>query len=737
MSGEEENLIKDQSTDKNYWDAVLILNIIDDVPPDAKITAKKFRNRIKRAFKLEERSSKSEAVDKIVTHCESYLKGLSDTDELLTKDMYKVIRDSILIILSEQVMLETSPKLSVDQDEMFIKLKASEENLMVQADIDEYLLQMKKLEEENYDFQEVPPYGAFEKHDSKGLLIKKKFSEYFKRYDENSIEQPTGSLFQQKDRIRLIYSMLCGAMNVGYIKSIGIIKNYMPLSEPYHLSRLINDWGNFKLLLKNPFHTQDKEMIRTYFGEKVAIYFCWLEFLMRSMIAIGLTSIGLTILFFIFDNIEDSNRKMTAGEIVCFLLALILPIFSTVFEQLWLRHQNELSWRWGTSDLVLVEDQRPEFIGRYIKCPVTGKIKKVHKESRWLWARRTVSVTIVGTFVTIVCAAITALFLYRSTLDPDSNGPLILGIANAIQIKIFNFIYIYVAQWLNNWENYEHPSEYTDSLTIKLFLFQFVNSYISLFYIAFVKRHLEGCNEDNCMDELTLQIATIFITNMFLNLAEIFIPMIMTKIKVWREKKASEEKFGVELELSEEEKQAKLSDYDTPLNDYMEVVISYGYVILFGASFPLTAALFLVLIIVEIRVDAWKLCTLTRRPFPDTADSIGVWFFIIQVMSVVGAITNIGIIIFTTDVLEIEDGTYKWLVFMIFEHAILFFKISVSLLIPDIPEQVSEGKAWSSRIVNERLYGKVADIEKVCQIRNLRFTHHKEIHNHEDLKHDN
>ncbi|OMJ92465.1 hypothetical protein SteCoe_4807 [Stentor coeruleus] len=737
MSGEEEKLIKDQSTDKNYWDAVIILNVIDSIDPEAKITAKKFRNRFRRAFKLEERSCKSETIDKIISHCESYLKNLSDIDEVFTKDLFTVIRDNILVILSDHVMLETSAKLSIDQDEMFIKMKASEENLMVQADIDEYLLQMKKRDEENYDFQEVPPYGAFEKHESKGLLIKKKFAEYFKRYDENSIEKPTGSLFQQKDRIRLIYSMLCGAMNVGYMKSIGIFKDFMPLSEPYYLSRLENDWGNFKLLLKNPFHTQDRETIRNYFGEKVAIYFCWLEFLMRSMIAIGLISIGLTIVFFIFDDVEDSNKKITPGEIVCLSLALILPIFSTVFEQLWLRHQNELSWRWGTSDLILVEDQRPEFVGRYIKCPITGKIKKVQKESRWLWLRRTISVTIVGTFVSLVFAAITALFLYRSTLDPDSNGPLILGIANAIQIKIFNFIYVYVAKWLNDWENYEYPSQYTDSLTIKLFLFQFVNSYISLFYIAFVKRHLEGCNDDNCIDELTLQIATIFITNMLLNFVEIFVPMIMTKIDVWREKRESEEKFGIEQELSEEEKQAKLCNYDTPLSDYMEVVISYGYVIIFGASFPLTAALFLVLIIVEIRVDAWKLCTLTRRPFPDTADSIGVWFYIIQIMSVVGAITNIGIIIFTTDVLEIEESTYKWLVFMMFEHAILFFKVSVSLLIPDVPDQIMEGKSWGSRVVNERLYGKVADIEKVCEIRNLRFTHHKEIHKHEDPKDNN
>ncbi|OMJ66817.1 hypothetical protein SteCoe_36201 [Stentor coeruleus] len=737
MSGEEENLLKGQSTDKNYWDAVIILDVLDGINPEAKITVKKFRNRFKRAFKLEEISHKSDAIDKVISYCECSLKGLNETDETFIKNLFQVIRDSILVILSEQVMLETSQKLSVEKDEMIVKLKANEENLMVQADLDEYLLQMKKLDEENCDFQEVPPYGPFEKHDSNGFLLKRKYVEYFKRYDENSIEQPTGSLFQQKDRIRLIYSMLCGAMNVEYIKSLGIIKDFVPLSEPYFLSSLEKDWGNFKFSLKSIFHTQDKETIRIYFGEKIAIYFCWLEFLMKSMMGIGLISIGLTVLSLVFGNTDDSNNKITGGEFIFLLLALVFPIFSTIIEQLWLRYQSELSWKWGASDFKLVENQRPEFNGKYIKCPISGKIKKVKKKSNWVWIRTTVSVIVIGTFVSLVLATIAGLFMYKSTLDENTNGPLIVGIVNAIQIKAFNIIFIYVAQWLNDLENYEYPSEYNNNLTIKVFLFEFFNNYTSLFYIAFVKRHIEGCNDDNCINELTFQIGAIFITNLVLSFLEILVAKLIEKIKVWREKKALIKKFGIEPELTEEEKQAKLSNYEEPISDYVEVAISYGYVIIFGATFPLTSTLFLILVIVKTRVDAWKLCTLARRPFPDIAESIGVWFIIIQIVSVVGAITNIGIAVFTTDVLEIEESAYKWVTFLLFEHVILFFKVLASFLIPNVPYKVDTGKTWSSRMVNERLYGKVADVEKVREIRNLHFTRNGENYKHEDIKSDN
>jgi len=73
---------------------------------------------------------------------------------------------------------------------------------------------------------------------------------------------------------------------------------------------------------------------------------------------------------------------------------------------------------------------------------------------------------------------------------------------NALQIKVMNVIYGKVAKWMNDWENYETDTIYNDQLSIKLFLFQFVNSYNSLFYIAFFKASAEGCEDDNCTYEL-------------------------------------------------------------------------------------------------------------------------------------------------------------------------------------------------------------------------------------------
>ena len=44
-----------------------------------------------------------------------------------------------------------------------------------------------------------------------------------------------------------------------------------------------------------------------------------------------------------------------------------------------------------------------------------------------------------------------------------------------------------VAVLLTNWENHRTESAYENSLIVKSFCFQFVNSYISFFYIAFFR----------------------------------------------------------------------------------------------------------------------------------------------------------------------------------------------------------------------------------------------------------
>lgn len=77
-------------------------------------------------------------------------------------------------------------------------------------------------------------------------------------------------------------------------------------------------------------------------------------------------------------------------------------------------------------------------------------------------------------------------------------------IFNYVSIKIFFFLftnesktlllqlYTFVAEYLTEFELLRTQTEFDDSLTLKIYLLQFVNYYASIFYIAFFKGKFVG-----------------------------------------------------------------------------------------------------------------------------------------------------------------------------------------------------------------------------------------------------
>lgn len=143
----------------------------------------------------------------------------------------------------------------------------------------------------------------------------------------------------------------------------------------------------------------------------------------------------------------------------------------------------------------------------------------------------------------------------------------------------------------------------------------------------------------------------------------------------------------------------------------MEMVCQYGYVVMFSSAFPLISVLALVEILLEIRVDAWKLCHLTRRPFPQRAETIGIWYTILQIVSFMGITTNVALTMFGSDTFT-TDTDDRWLWFLVFEHAFIVVKLVIAMVIPDEPTMVKYGLMWSKRKGEELLYAKKLDVQQ-------------------------
>ena len=66
-----------------------------------------------------------------------------------------------------------------------------------------------------------------------------------------------------------------------------------------------------------------------------------------------------------------------------------------------------------------------------------------------------------------------------------------------------NTIFQFVAEWLNDFENHRTSTLYEDSLILKVFAFQFVNSFSPLYFTAFVRPYIGhgGCDGDRDGDD--------------------------------------------------------------------------------------------------------------------------------------------------------------------------------------------------------------------------------------------
>jgi len=291
-------------------------------------------------------------------------------------------------------------------------------------------------------------------------------------------------------------------------------------------------------------------------------------------------------------------------------------------------------------------------------------------------------------------------------------GVILIGIINAVQIQILNTIYGGVSVKLNDYENHRTESEYENALIAKSFLFKFVNSYNSLFYLCFIKKYDVGCgpNEDkhkNCLGEVAFQLATIFITNLVVNNAiELGTPFLEAYLKNRKESVGvTEEQKAM---LTEPEKQYEKSSYESTFSDFDELAIQFGYASLFVVAFPLTPVLALINNFFEIRLDATKLALGTRRPEPRGAANIGTWFSIFNIIGFIAVMTNCGIIIFvsTKTIGEVTKlPGVQFVIFIILEHLLFLLKFAIDYFVPDAPEEVREHLERQTYIIDILING--------------------------------
>lgn len=371
-------------------------------------------------------------------------------------------------------------------------------------------------------------------------LLKKEYGGGMKEFsfdDQDFFEgiQNEHSFLTSQERQSIVYNMINNLRSTGNehfgeiefregqaiiptLLTKGIIRQVFPLHNSDNLMELRKGWVNAF------FSPQPLNQIHEYFGVKIAMYFAYLGHYTTALCIPAL--IG-----FIMWLVEGYDQTFDDWCFVGF--ALFNVLWATLYLEHWKRRSAELAYKWGTLDKhdEFIEDPRPFYTGELEVSSVTGRLEPFYPVWKRNCFRYFVTVPVVCISLVIVFFVMLANFYLENLINQlVSSGEYAFitkvfpKICHASSIFALDRMYTGVAYWLNDMENYRMQEAYENHLIIKLVLFQFVNSFLSLFYIAF---YLQD------MDLLRQQLMALLIVRQVIgNVKEALLPYLMWHLRM-------------------------------------------------------------------------------------------------------------------------------------------------------------------------------------------------------------
>ncbi|XP_076169595.1 anoctamin 8 white walker isoform X5 [Ptiloglossa arizonensis] len=491
--------------------------------------------------------------------------------------------------------------------------------------------------------------------------------------------------------------------------SSGIISQVFPLHELPALEKLQRTW------VRAFFSPQPLDDICKYFGVKITMYFAWLGHYTTALIVPA--AVGA--IYWI--GIIGGNQAVE--DVAYVLFSVFNVIWATTYLETWKRRGAELAYRWGTLDQRddLLIEPRPLFTGTLEISSVTGRLEPTYPRWKRNMFRYFVSVPIIAACLFFVFIVMILSFQIQNWWDAylESGGygfwlSYMPKILLAMVIALMDEAYFKVAVWLNDMENYRLDTEYENHLIYKVALFQFVNSFLSLFYIAFYLQDQERLKE---------QLAALLIARQVIgNLKESAVPYLIEQLRLARlsfelfgalspsearpppgeenEDKDSDDKnersdggkSKQPRNVSQAELESSLYRYNGAFSEHLEMLSQLGYVCLFSSAFPLAAMAALLGNLLELRGDAFKLCFVLQRPFGRRVSNIGTWQNAMEAMGLVAILVNCALIGLSGQVQRMfpeMSATQTILLIVALEHIMLAIRFIIICAIPDIPHWVA------------------------------------------------
>lgn len=501
------------------------------------------------------------------------------------------------------------------------------------------------------------------------------------------------------------------------MEEAGLIEGFFPLHDPELLQSI----------------TTDPDSVHSYFGPRIALYFGYMQHYRRWLLAPAAAGMAVHLFHrFMRLDVDDSPIMMLFSFLMC--------IWGACFVVSWKRQAARLGYRWKTvrppsaADMIHGRRELPSFRGEWRLSLISGKPERYFPRTkrfpRYLLSI-CISLPVLAVAVAFMLASmnlqgyvrgkgVSRFFLVPhlarlakkgAPFHPDAAlwfgiiPPSLLVVAmHSVVINILNTLYSAVARKLTLFENHRTARDFANSLIMKRFIFEFLDCYSSLFFLAFV---------DCSIASLRKELMSLFVVDTVRRVCmESVLPLLSQIVLEGRAvKRRRVSKVGKAFDMSIGAQVSSMDEYHQ-FEDFLEMTIQWGYVTLFAGAFPLAATFANVADWLEVRSDLFGLLCLHRRPLPVRSKDIGCWQDILELMCLLATLTNCALIFLAsdqaaalglmTDIYDdstrkmsdngapIKKGMAGWVVGMSFlwEHLIAFLILCIWKLVPAIPEDV-------------------------------------------------
>jgi anoctamin-10 len=195
---------------------------------------------------------------------------------------------------------------------------------------------------------------------------------------------------------------------------------------------------------------------------------------------------------------------------------------------------------------------------------------------------------------------------------------------------------------------------------MKRFVFEFFDCFLPLIYFGWYRLNFKMLRTNiisvYTADELRRVATESLLPYLTQNTDKIEAGLVKLKNKIEKGddnvESDSKDPDQVKAIIEEELREVENLEEEELFDDYLEMVMTFGYITLFASVFSFGATLIVVFILIESRSDIFKLESVKKRPIPSKACDIGPWSVIIEIFCLLAVFSNLIVTCFTTDQID-------------------------------------------------------------------------------------